>query len=328
MEFSSDNWAGVHPHIAEALSRHSTDFAAAYGNGELDRQVEEKFSAIFERNVAVFFVGTGTAANALSLAATGRPGGIAFCHRDAHLIVDEGGATEFLATGTRLVPVDGDLGKMDPVRLEAEIGRFPPEFVHAGQPAAVSVSQLSEVGTHYSLDEIGKISEICRKHGLSLHMDGARFANATAALGVSPADLTWRRGVDILSFGATKNGCWCAEAVVVFDPDIAKDFPFIRKRSAHLFSKSRFIAAQFEAYFQDDLWMHMASHANQRGSQLRQTIGASANARLAWENNANQIFAVMSRGTFNALIEKGVRCYEWHTPDFAAGQLEKDEPIA
>ncbi|MEX3010333.1 low specificity L-threonine aldolase [Hoeflea sp. TYP-13] len=327
MHFSSDNWAGAHPLIAESLTRHASGFAAAYGGSDLDKKIEAKFNEIFEREVAVFFVGTGTAANSLAMASVSRPGGVAFCHREAHLIADEGGAPEFLGQGIRLAGVDGAYGKIDPQELEAAIGRVPPEFVHAGQPMAVSISQSTEIGTVYEHGEIEAVAEICRKHGLSLHMDGARFANAMAGLGSSPAEMSWRRGVDVLSFGGTKNGCWCAEALVVFDPEKAKDLPFIRKRSAHLFSKTRFIAAQFEAYFEDDLWMQVAAHANNMSSRLQEIIRASDNARLAWDSQANEVFAIMRRDRFDMLIEKGVRFYEWHTPNFASSLVGDDELI-
>lgn len=327
MHFSSDNWAGAHPQIAEALARHATGFAAAYGTSDLDRKVEDRFSTIFERDVSVFFVGTGTAANSLSMATVGRPGGVAFCHADAHLITDEGGAPEFLGAGLRLAGVDGDLGRIDPQSLKAAIRRYPPEFVHAGQPVAVSVSQSTEIGTVYTPDDISAVSEICRHHGLSLHMDGARFANAAVSLDASPADLTWRSGVDILSFGATKNGCWCAEAIVVFDPETAQQLPFIRKRAAHLFSKSRFISAQFEAYFDNDLWIDIARHANAMADRLRNAINASANARLAWDGPANEVFAIMSRERFEALTGQGVEFYEWNAPAFAKDAIADEELV-
>ena len=158
-------------------------------------------------------------------------------------------------------------------------------------------------------------------------MDGARFANALSALRTSPAEMTWRHGVDILSFGATKNGCWCAEAVVVFDPDKAGQMPFIRKRSAHLFSKSRFISAQFEAYFDDDLWMENAAHANAMADRLRQAIRTSDNARLAWDGSANEVFAIMRRARFDDLISSGVQFYDWVTPRFATGLVADGEVI-
>ncbi len=327
MYFSSDNWAGAHPRIAESLSRHAEGFAAAYGTSALDRRMEQKFNDIFEREVAVFFVGTGTAANSLSLAAVNRPGGVAFCHRGAHMFVDECGAPELFTHGSRLVPVDGALGKLDPVHLRQEIDRFPPDFVHAGRPIAVSVTQATEVGAVYTADELDTIAAICREHGLSLHMDGARFANALVHLGLSPAELTWKRGVDIMSFGATKNGCWCAVALVVFDPDRAADLPYIQKRAAHLFSKSRFISAQFEAYFKDDLWLRMAEAANARAQQLQAGLVASGKARLAWPADANEVFAILDRRHADAIRQKGAQFHDWVPPHDLQDTLGDDEVL-
>ena len=221
MIFSSDNWAGAHPAIAANLTRHAAGFAAAYGNSDLDRKVAKTFGEIFERDVSVFFVGTGTAAYSLSMTACARPGGVAFCHEEAHMIADECGAPEYFSGGARLCPVPGANGKMDPAALAAAIDRYPAEFLHAGQPMAVSITQATEIGTAYSLGEIDAVAAICRGHGLPLHMDGARFANALVALGTTPAEMTWKRGVGIVSFGGTKDGCWCAEAIVVLDPDLA-----------------------------------------------------------------------------------------------------------
>lgn len=262
MIFSSDNWAGAHPAIAESLVANAQGYASAYGTSELDRRVEQRFSEIFERDVAVFFVGTGTAANSLALSSANRAGGIAFCHREAHVNVDECGAPEFFSHGARLCPVEGARGRMEPAKLEAEIRRLPRENVHGGQPMAVTLTQATESGTVYSLDQIETIGSIARSHKLPLHMDGARFANALVSLGTTPAEMTWKRGVDLLSFGGTKNGCWCAEALVLFDLSKAQEMHFLRKRSAQLFSKSRFVAAQFDAYLAGDLWLDLARHAN------------------------------------------------------------------
>ena len=214
MFFASDNWAGAHPSINERLSKESTRFAAAYGTSALDQAVEVRFNEIFEREVAVFFVATGTAANSLSLASIARPGGLTFCHTEAHIIEDECGAPDFFS-GMRMVGVDGPDGKMLPENLIERIGRYPQDAVHHGRAAAVSMTQATEVGTIYSLDEIAAISAIAKKNGLPLHMDGARFANALVSLGATPAEMTWKRGVDVLSFGGTKNGLLGTEAVVV-----------------------------------------------------------------------------------------------------------------
>jgi threonine aldolase len=327
MFFASDNWAGAHPKIVEGLARHATGFSPAYGSSDLDKQVEQTFSRIFERDVAVFFVGTGTAANSLAMSAVSRPGGVAFAHREAHMIADEGGAPEFLTGGGRLSPVDGALGRIAAATLETEIGRYPPQFVHAGQPAAVSITQATEIGTVYSLDEIDAIAGVARRHSLPLHMDGARFANALVSLDVSAAEMTWKRGVDMVSFGGTKNGCWCAEGVVFLDPEKARDFPFIRKRAAQLFSKSRFIAAQFEAYFADDLWLETARHSNAMASRLASHLAASSKARLGWEPQANEIFPIIKLETVETLRAQGAAFYPWHPPYGFAGSIAEDETM-
>lgn len=313
MNFASDNWAGAHPAIAGSLVEHAAGYAAAYGASDLDRAVERRFSELFERDVSVFFVSTGTAANSLGLSAVSRPGGVVFCHTDAHVTADEGGAPEFLS-GQRLYAVEGGLGRIDPARLEAAVARYPTGFVHAGQPAAVTITQSTEIGTLYSLDEIEAIAQVARGRGLPLHMDGARFANAIAALGASPAEMTWKRGVDLLSFGGTKNGCWCAEALVFFDPDAASQFPYIRKRAAQLFSKSRFIAAQFDTYLRDGLWLDNARHANAMAARLAAAIEQSAHARLGWQPQANEVFAIVETARAERLQAAGARFYPWHPP--------------
>lgn len=328
MIFASDNWAGAHPAIAENLTAHAAGYVSAYGTSELDRKVERRFSEIFDKEVAVFFVGTGTAANSLALASANRPGGVVFCHREAHVHVDECGAPEFFSHGARLCPVNGERGKMDAARLEADIGRFPSEFVHGGQPMAVTVTQATESGTIYSLDEIKTIAAIARRHDLPFHMDGARFANALVSLGVTPAEMTWKSGVDLLSFGGTKNGCWCAEAVVLFDPAKAREMHFLRKRAAQLFSKSRFIAAQFEAYFAGDLWLDLARHANAMATRLAAGIAASENgSRLAWDAEANEVFAIMKREVAERLQRQGAIFHDWHVPHHLAGGLAEDEGL-
>jgi len=327
MFFASDNWAGAHPAIAQALNDAAGGYDSAYGSGGFDARVAERFNDIFERDVAVFFVATGTAANSLALASVARAGGVSFCHSEAHIFEDECGAPEYLSGGARLRAVEGRLGKIDPVLLKAAIGRFPPAFVHAGQPAAISVTQATEVGTLYSLEEIDDIAAIARKHGIALHMDGARFANALVALDVSPAEMTWKRGVDMLSFGGTKNGCWCAEAVVLFDSSKADAFAFYRKRAAQLFSKSRFIAAQFEAYLKDDLWLASARHANAMAARLAGIFSTSSALRLAWEPQANEVFAIMSRETMAQLNAAGAVFYDWHVPARFDGAIGPDEVL-
>ncbi|WEX11804.1 low specificity L-threonine aldolase [Chelativorans sp. AA-79] len=327
MNLASDNWAGAHSAISAALDEHSRGYASAYGTSELDRQVEKRFCEIFERDVAVFFVATGTAANSLSMALLNRPGGVAFAHHEAHMREDEGGAPEFLTGGARLHGVHGALGRMTPQALDEAIRLFPAEFVHSGQPMAVSITQSTEIGTVYSLDEIAGIADVCRTHDLPLHMDGARFANALVSLGTTPAEMTWKRGVDVVSFGATKNGCWCAEAIVVMDPSRARDMPFLRKRAAHLFSKSRFVAIQFDAYFRDGLWLGNAAHANRMAARLADHLARTAITRLAWQPQANEVFAVLTAATAATLQEKGVLFHPWKVPQGMGLELGTNEGL-
>ena len=327
MIFTSDNWAGAHPAIAASLTAHATGFAPAYGASDLDRKVEQTFNEIFEQEVSVFFVGTGTAANSLALSAINRPGGVSFCHREAHVIADECGAPEFFSHGSRLVPVEGAEGKMDPGVLEAEIARFPEGFVHAGQPMAITLTQATESGTVYNADEIRAISKIAKAHGLPLHMDGARFANALVALDLTPSQMTAELGVDMVSFGGTKNGCWCAEALVFLNPAMAVQAPFIRKRAAQLFSKSRFIAAQFDAYFENGLWLDVARHSNAMAARLQSGIASSSHARLAWESPANETFPIVPTPVSKDLTAKGAMFYEWTPPRSASHLLGADETM-
>jgi len=328
MNFASDNWAGAHPAVAAALSGQAAGFAPAYGTSDLDRKVAARFSEIFEREVAVYFVATGTAANSLSMTALARPGGVAFAHREAHMLEDECGAPEYFTGGARLSPVDGALGRIDPALLDRAVRRHPASFVHAGQPMAASITQATEVGTVYGLDDIRAVSGVCRTHGIPLHMDGARFANALVSLGCTPAEMTWKSGVDIVSFGGTKNGCWCAEAVVVLNPDIGRDMPFLRKRAAQLFSKSRFVAAQFDAYLADGLWLDSARHANRMAAALATAIDVSSKLRLAWAPQANEVFSIMEKATFEALQKAGAVFYDWHPPHGYAGPVGETETMA
>ena len=298
MFFASDNWAGAAPAIVDAVTREAAAYGNAYGDSAIDRAVEARFNEIFEREVTVFLVGTGSAANGLALASVGRPGGVVFCHRDSHIIEDECGGVEFLAVA-RLLGVEGRAGKIEPgyafrggrplLRLRA----FRP--AHGGQHHAADGS-----GDRLQPGRIRAISGVAKQHALPLHMDGARFANALAHLGVSPAEMTWKAGVDILSFGGTKNGCIGAEALVFFDPAKAKEAPYLRKRAGQLFSKSRFIAAQFDAYFRDGLWLELARHANAMADRLRQGIAATPRAREAWSTEGNEVFAVLLAPTRTA----------------------------
>ncbi|WP_040616887.1 low specificity L-threonine aldolase [Roseibium sp. TrichSKD4] len=326
MNFASDNWAGASDAVMAALARHNAGPAPAYGSDPLTVSMTERFSELFEREVAVYFVGTGTAANSLSLAAYGKPGGVIFCHQDSHIQVDECGCPEFMTSGGKLVGVPGEGGKMTPGGLREKMSAFPDGVVHHGQVAAVSLTQATESGTVYSLAEIEAIKSEAAARNVPLHMDGARFANALVSLSVTPAEMTWKTGVDVLSFGATKNGCWCAEAVVFFDLETAKGFEYFRKRGGHLFSKSRFVAAQFDGYFENNAWLETARHANAMASKLEVGI-QSAGGRFPWPVQANELFPVIKRSQFGELKEVGAHLYDWPSSGLPESERPSDDEV-
>ncbi len=327
MHFASDNWAGAAPEIVESISREAGRFGAAYGDSDIDRRVAAKFSELFEREVAVFLVGTGTAANGLALASVNRPGGMVFCHRDSHIADHECGGVEYQTGGARLVGLDGSVGKIDPEALRAAIARVQPGAVYLGQPMAVSITQLSELGTVYSIPEITALATIGRERRLPLHMDGARFANALVCLGVSPAEMTWKAGIDILSFGATKNGCIAAEALIFFDPAMAEEMPYLRQRAGQQFSKSRFIAAQLQAYFEDGLWLRLARHANAMADRLRAGLVQKESIREAWATEGNEVFVVLDQAEATRLRKRGAFFHQEREPRGAPIGLQPGEAI-
>lgn len=325
MIFGSDNWAGGAPQINQALSKGAAGLASAYEMSDLDQRVKKKFCEIFETECSVFYVATGTAANSLAIASAMRPGGVTFCHNEAHLKESEGSAPEFASGGGRLVLVDGDDAKINPAALKKIAKDYPPTFNHLGQGTMVSITQTTEGGTVYSLNEIDAISEVARANELVLHMDGARFANALVDLDCSPAEMTWKRGVDMVSFGATKNGCWCAEALVVFDKSLATQIEFIRKRMGHLFSKARFVSLQFEAYFEDDLWLELARHSNSIGIKLAEMVEHSPNVRLAWPSKTNQVFFFADTNKAEKWAAAGARFHPFPVPKALAGTTAENE---
>lgn len=326
MHFASDNWAGASEPIMQALMRHSTGYVPAYGEGDLCDTVEARFQSLFETDCSVFLVGTGTAANALALSALTGPAGTVFCHNEAHIRVDECGAPEFMTSGARMWGLDGRHGKLTPDAIRLGLEQVPHGVVHHGQPSAISLSQATEYGTAYSVEEITALAKTAHDNGLFVHMDGARFANAMLGIGSNPAEMTWKAGVDVLSFGATKNGAWCAEAVVFFNKDLGQDFIYRRKRAGQLFSKMRFAAAQFEGYFEDDHWLDNASQSNGMAKRLIKGLEASNNARLAWPSQSNEVFAIIKQDAAKKAEAAGAVFHDWPTatihPDDRPGEGE------
>lgn len=310
MNFASDNVTGVSPEILAAITAANEGTTASYGEDPITARVTERLAEIFEHEVAIFPVATGTAANSLALAALTPPWGAVFCHEQAHIAVDEANAPEFYSGGAKLVTLAGADGK-----LTAEtIAKLLPGglgVVHHAQPAAISLTQATECGTAYRPAEIAAIAEIAHHHGLAVHMDGARFANALVQLGCTPAEMTWRAGIDALSFGATKNGALAAEAIVFFDKAKAESLPFRRKRAGHLFSKMRFLSAQLDAYLTNELWLRNARHANGMAQRLARGLGQLAGSRLRHPVEANEIFIELPEPVIAGLLEQGFKFYRW-----------------
>jgi threonine aldolase len=314
MNFTSDNAYGASPEILASLAAANRGAAASYGADTISAELRERMAALFEHEVTVYPVVTGTAANALALATICPPHGAIFCHRLAHIAVDECGAPEFFSHGARLVPLEGRNGKLDPEAIAAAITRFPVGNVHSQQPAAISLTQATEAGTCYSLDEIAAIARVAREHHLKLHMDGARFANALAHLGCSPADATWRAGIDVLSFGATKNGALGAEAVVFFHAGDVRDFEYRRKKAGHLVSKMRFVSAQLVSYLEHDRWLATAARANALAQVLAKGLGAIHAAEIAYPVEANAVFVTLPDDVVAHLRAAGARFLDWMPP--------------
>lgn len=312
MEFASDNAAGVAPAVFDALIRANSGFAIGYGDDALTRGVAHRFSQLFEREVAVFLVSTGTAANALALAHLSPPWGAVLCHTEAHAIVHECGAPEFYGGGLRLVGIEGEGGKLQPDAIAAALERHFGLRPHQIRPAALSLTQASECGTVYRIDEISALAALAHERGLAVHMDGARFANAVARLGATPAEMTWRAGVDVLCFGATKGGALAAEAVVFFDPARADAMAERRKRGGHLASKHRFIAAQFEAFLAEAAWLKLAAHANRMADRLATHL-ASMQLPPVWPVEANMVFVRLPEALHQRLQAAGASYYVIHT---------------
>ncbi|KUN85593.1 threonine aldolase family protein [Streptomyces griseoruber] len=306
--FSSDNTAGASPEIVEAVSRAAAGQAQPYGADDLTAGVRHRLGEVFEREVDVLLVSSGTAANALSLAALTPPWGSVLCHRDSHINNDECGAPEFYTAGAKLVPLGGEDAKIDPGELRAAV-RHKAGDVHSVEPSVVSLTQATETGAVYTPDEIGTLGSLAEEAGLRLHMDGARFAGAVAALGRTPAELTWRAGVDLLSFGATKNGTMTADAIVVFDRSLTPELSFRAKRAGQLAAKTRFHAAQVDAYLTDGLWLRNAAHANGMAARLQDGLKALPEVGLLGVADANIVFCRLPRQVTEGLLGEGYVFY-------------------
>ncbi len=326
MNFASDNVSGVAPQVMAALAAANAGSVDSYGADALTARVQDRLRSLFEAPQArVYLVPTGTAANALSCAVLTDPWGAIYCHVNAHIEEDECGAPEFYTGGSKLVLIGGDHARMDPSALRRAIAHTARAGVHNVQRGMVSLTNATEAGAVYDPAQVAAICAVARDHALPVHMDGARFANAVASTGASPADLTWRAGVEVLSFGGTKNGCMGVEAVILFDPARAWEFELRRKRGGHLFSKHRYLAAQMDAYLEGDLWLDLARHANAMAARLSTGIAALPGADLTHPTEANAVFAALPRAAHRRAHSAGAHYYLWPFDQSLEGP--DDEPL-
>ena len=326
MDFFSDNSAGVHPAILEAVGSAAGAEPAGYDGDRFSTQLDAAFSELFETPVKAFAVPSGTAANALGLSAIVPPFGGVWCHRDAHVEVDEAGSVPFYTGGASLMLVPSPAGKLTVAALDEAAARRRGD-VHQVQPAALSLTQATECGTVYQPSEVAALAGWAKARGLKVQMDGARFANAVQHLGCPPADVTWRAGVDMLSFGCIKNGGMSAEALLVFDPELAATIPIRRKRAGLMPSKGRFAAAQLLAMVEGGLWLENAARSNS-GAQL---LAKASSDRLLYPVQANELFLRLSPAERDSLRSQGFGFYDWELEGPDAARLvvrwDQDEAV-
>ncbi|MEM6711411.1 MAG: beta-eliminating lyase-related protein [Pseudomonadota bacterium] len=310
MIFASDNWAGASPQVAEALAVCGAEFEAAYGSDTLSVQARDALGAFFDRDVGVFFASTGSAANMLALSAVAKPGGVIFCEQHAHILTDECAGPEAL-TGMKLQGIRGRQGRIRAKDFETALASYPPGAVHRGRGIAVSLTQATEMGTTYCVMDVSAIASIARRHGLLVHMDGARFCNALVTQNVTPGALTHEAGVDLLSLGFTKNGAWASEMVVSFRSDLKDDLAYRHKQMGQVFSKNRFAAAQLVAMLKDDHWKELATHANAMAGRLSEGLASLPGCRIAAPTEVNEVFAVLPQSLAASLRGAGAQFYDW-----------------
>jgi threonine aldolase len=312
LNFRSDNESPAAPAIMAALQEANQGRAWAYGEDAWSEKLDAAFSGLFETDTVAVPVSTGTAANSIALSCVTPPWGAVYCHRNAHILNDEGGAPEFFGGGLRLVPIDGPDGKFGPAELERQVRSNEGHGVHSYAATAVSLTQLTESGTVWQPEEMRAVFDTADRLGMVTHVDGARFGNAVATLGCHPADVSWRAGARMLSFGASKNGCLAAEALLVFgEPELRERAERLRKRSGHLLSKMRYVSAQLLAYIEDGLWLELASNANAQAARFAQAVEAHPEAALEFPVGGNEVFVRWSPQGFEQLSAAGIDFLGW-----------------
>jgi threonine aldolase len=326
MHFGSDNVVGASPRVIEAIVAANDGAMASYGEDEIAKDVERRFAEIFEHDVAVFLMPTGTAANGLALACLAPAWGEILCHQDAHVMTDECGGPEQWTGGAKLTPLGGVGGKIRPETLNAAL-EAPRRGIHSVKPAALSLTNLTECGTAYTAAETAALAGIAKAHGLKVHLDGARFSNALVGTGATPAALTWKADVDVLCLGATKNGAMAAEAVIFFDPTLAETAPYRRMRGGHLLSKGRLLSSQFQGWLKDDHWLALARQANTAARRLADGVARQNRMRLAWPVDGNEAFIVMPEEIEKRLLGEGFRFYRWRHESMAEGERPQEHEV-
>lgn len=317
MNFVSDNSAGVAPEIMQAVLAANEDVAVSYGGDPWSQRVRARLAEIFERDVAVALVVSGSAANGLALATLTPSYGAILAHEASHIQIDECGAPEFFTSGAKLIPLRTEGEKVTRDVLRQTLKRYrgdPAETIHRVKPSVLSLTQPTEYGVAYGVAELRAICKFAREYDLAVHLDGARFANALVTLGCSPAEATWKQGVDALSLGATKNGAMAADVVVLFDETKADELSWRCKRAGQLLSKGRFIGAQLDAYFTDGLWLKLARHANDMAERLANGLSRITGIELAAPVDANAVFAVFPEALEKHLLKAGATFLEWDYP--------------
>jgi threonine aldolase len=312
-QLTSDNTAGICPEALAALEQANSGVAPSYGDDRWTNSVRKQVQELFESDCAVFFCSNGTAANAIALAQLCQSFHSIVCYQHAHLQTDECGAPEFFTGGSKLLLIGGDSGKIGLAHAEMVITEQQP--LHSHKPRAISITQATELGTIYSADEIAAFAELGRRHNLTLHMDGARFANAVASLGCAPKKLTWQAGVDVLCFGGTKNGLAGAELILFFNKELATDFEYRLKQAGQMQSKTRFLAAQWHGLLVDDIWLRNARHANGMAQKLAARLQSEAKITPVFPVEANAVFVRLDQPTGRGLRERGWHLYQFVEPD-------------
>lgn len=311
MNFKSDNTACIHPKILEYIEKSNIGYASSYGADEETKKLQNLLNDFFETEVSFYTTSTGSAANSLALSALTPPYGLVYCAAESHMQKEEAGAPELFTGGAKLYPSGNEQGKLDIDIAQNHVEHALAFKPHAQKPSAISLSSPNEWGLAYSIDELQAIAAFGQRHSLPIHLDGARFANALVALNASPADLTWKNGIDVLSFGATKNGAMAAEMVVFFNDKYTEEFDYRHKRGGQLFSKNRFFAAQWLAYLEEDVWKSNATHANNQAQKLADLFRKSDKTKLVFEPDVNILFVEMEKSNADQLVANGAGFYPW-----------------